>query len=190
MSEQDLNPGNGDGTATDTGTGTENVDVAELIAERDKWKHFSKQHENNWKKASGELDALKASTQTDAEKAIEAAKAEARAAALGEVGVRLATAELEKRAAKAGVTLPDSSFINMNALMNDGEPNGDAIDQFLGTLPKSGNDGFPQEVLNNAGNREGNKPRQLTQSDLHGMSNEEINKARMAGQLNDLLGIS
>jgi hypothetical protein len=191
MGEQNTNPGNDTDTqATDMGAGTDNVDVAELIKDRDKWKHFAREHETKWQTLSNELNTLKAATQTEAERAIEAARNEGRQAAASEYGGLLTAAELEKQAAKAGVSLPDPKFINLSALMSDGAPNGDAIAAFIGTLPKPASDGFPQEVLNNAGNREGNKPRQLTQADLHNMTLEEINAARMAGQLNDLLGIS
>ncbi|MEQ4716081.1 hypothetical protein [Nonomuraea sp. B19D2] len=193
MPENDQNNGDQNVTtppATDTGTG-DNVDVAALIADRDKWKHFAREHENKWQTLSGELAQLKQSQMSEAEKAIEAAKAEARSATLAEVGGTLATAELEKRAAKAGVTLPDPSYINLAAFMGaDGNPNGEAIDAFIGTLPKpSTAPEFDQSVLNNAGNREANKPQQLTRADLQRMTPEEIEEARLAGKLNDLLGI-
>ncbi|GAA3473892.1 hypothetical protein [Nonomuraea roseola] len=192
MGEQN-NPGieqpNADANKPDTGA--ETVDVAALTAERDKWLHFARQHEDKWKALSAELDAVKQSQMSDTDRAIEAAKAEARKATLSEVGGKLTVAELTARAAKAGVTLPDPKFINLAALMGgDGEPDGDAIDGFIGTLPKpSTAPAFAQEVLNNAGNREANKPRQLTRADLQTMSYDEIEKARKAGQLNDLLGI-
>lgn len=201
MSEPNANPGNdqptndtntgvgADGGKPDTGAATDNVDVSELIAERDKWKHFAQKHENSWKSASKELEKLKQSQMTEAEKAIEAAKAEARQATLAELGAKLTASELAAEAAKAGVTLPDPTFINMAALMNDGEPNAEAIKRFVSALPKANAPAFDPDVLKTSGNHEANKPRQLTRADLQRMTNEEIDAARRAGQLNDLLGI-
>lgn len=198
MSEPNANPGNepvndagvtNDGGKPDTGAENDNIDVAKLIEERDKWKHFAREHENNWKSVSRELEKLRQASMTEAERAIEAAKAEARQATLAEVGAKLTASELAAEAARAGVTLPDPAFINMAALMNDGEPNQEAIKKFVSALPKANKSDFDPDVLKNAGNREGNKPRQLTRADLDRMSWEEIDAARRAGQLNDLLGI-
>lgn len=175
---------------TDTEASAEPVDVEKLIAERAKWMHFAREHENKWRRLSKEFEAFKQAQMTEAERAVEAARAEGRQAAAQEYRELLTAAELEKLAVKSNVALPDSKFINLAALMNDDGPNGEAIEAFIATLPKNG---FPQEVIGNAGNREGSgpvKPKQLTYADLQGMSYEEINRARMAGQLNDLLGIS
>jgi hypothetical protein len=189
MPENDQNPPANDQPKTtppDTGT----VDVAALTEDRDKWKHFARVHEDKWTALSAENEALKASQMSDAEKAIEAARAEGRALAAAEFGTQLTAAELSARAAKAGVSLPDTSFINLAAFTGDGgKPNGDAIDAFIGTLPAAGKPPFSPDVLNNAGNRQANKPAQLTRSDLQRMSPEEVDAARKAGQLNDLLGI-
>ncbi|GAA2294037.1 hypothetical protein GCM10010149_47470 [Nonomuraea roseoviolacea subsp. roseoviolacea] len=193
MGEQDNTTNPTDDTTTNTEVadkGTEGVDVAALLAERDKWKTMARKHEAGFKDITKKYDQLSQAQMSETEKAIEAAKAEARKQALSEVGTRLTSAELTARAAKAGVTLPDVAYINLAALSgDDGEPNGDAIESFLKTLPKSGKS-FDQDVFNKtSGNREASKPRQLTRADLQGMTPEAIQAARLAGQLNDLLGI-
>lgn len=191
MPENDPNATVSDDTATtNPDTGTEDVDVAALLADRDKWKSMARKHEAGYKDITKKYDQLSQSQMSETEKAIEAAKAEARKATLSEVGAELTTAALTAQAAKAGVTLPDVAYINVAALSGeDGRPNGDAIDAFLKTLPKAGKS-FDQDVFTKtAGNREGNKPRQLTRADLQGMAPEDVQAARLAGQLNDLLGI-
>ncbi|GAA0955621.1 hypothetical protein [Nonomuraea longicatena] len=193
MPENDTNTTPTDDTTANTtvaDTGTDGVDVAALVAERDKWRTMARKHEAGFKDITKKYDQLSQSQMSETEKAIEAAKADTRKATLAELGAKLTTAELTARAAKAGVALPDVSYINVAVLAgDDGEPNGDAIDAFLRTLPKSGKS-FDQDVFHKtAGNREANKPPQLTRSDLQRMTNDEINVARLSGQLNDLLGI-
>lgn len=152
--------------------GSRDVDIEKLTAELEKWKHFARRNEENWKRAAAEAKS---------------AAEEARQAALAEVAERLTIAEVTARAARHGVALPDSRFINVGALMSDGEPDAEAIDAFLGTLPKAAQK-FDPLVLD-TGSREANTPPQLTRADLANMSYEEIDQARREGRLNDLLGI-
>lgn len=130
--------------------------IAELTAERDKWKALSRQNEDNFKTASRERDELKASQMTDAEKALEAARTEGRNSALSEISKDLITAELRIQAATAGATLPDFKFLNLDQLKGeDGRPNPDAVKSFIETLPKAKEE-FPD--LQGAGKQTGGAP--------------------------------
>lgn len=77
--------------------------AAAQVAEAEKWKATSRKHEDRSKsnaQAVRELEELKRSSLSDAEKAIEEARVTARAEALAEIGTRLVDAEF--RAATAG----------------------------------------------------------------------------------------
>lgn len=93
-------------TAETTSTETASTDTEQQTgqaAEVEKWKALAQKHEqrakSNAEKAKG-YDELKASQMTEQEKAVEAAKAEARTEAIAEVAPRLVAAEF--RAALAG----------------------------------------------------------------------------------------
>lgn len=130
--------------------------VAELTAERDKWKSLSRQNEKKWEDASGELSKLKEAQMSDAEKALEAARTEGRTSALSEISKDLITAELRIQATTAGATLPDLKFLNLDQLKGeDGRPNPDAVRAFVESLPKAGTE-FPN--LQGAGKQSGGAP--------------------------------
>lgn len=91
-----------------------------------------RQHAN----ARGQIDKLKASAMSDAEKAVAAAKAEGKSEALREAGARLAAAEFRARAAgrladpAAAVELLDfTRFVG-----EDGEPDADRIEEAVTRL--------------------------------------------------------
>lgn len=130
--------------------------IAELTADRDKWKALSKKNEKNYEDASKERDDLKASQMTDAERAIEAARAEGRNSALSEVGTDLVTAEMALQAATAGVTLPAAEFLDYSKFLgDDGRPNKEKVKTFVDSLPKAKAD-FPN--LQGAGKQTGGTP--------------------------------
>lgn len=111
--------------------------IAELTAERDKWKAFSRQNEDKYKAASQERDRLKEAQMTEAEKALEQARAEGRNSALSELGTELAQAEMAAAAAKTGAQLPDTQYLNIGSFLGaDGRPNKEAIEAFVSSLPK------------------------------------------------------
>lgn len=94
--------------ATESQTaGTDTEQQTDYAAEVEKWKALAQKHEqrakSNAEKAKG-YDELKASQMTEQEKAVEAAKAEARAEAIREAAPRLVSAEF--RAALAGRRTP------------------------------------------------------------------------------------
>jgi hypothetical protein len=126
------------GTENGQQTGTETVPTVEsLQVEVDKWKTLSRTNEKRWNDASAELDRIRRSQVPDAEEALEAARAEARSAALSEIGPKLADAELRAHAAKTGVELPSAEYLNLGVFVaDDGSVNADAIGAFVSSLPK------------------------------------------------------
>ncbi|MGW0930694.1 hypothetical protein [Streptomyces sp. NPDC002644] len=145
----------------DEGPKTLEEALAALAAAKEdvtKWKGLSRQNEQNYNAARTELTSLKEAQMTDAEKAIEQAKQEARKAALSEVGADLLNAELALQATTAGVTLPASQFINTSALLGeDGRPNKEAVTTFIGSLPKAeASQEFPE--IQGAGRQSGGAP--------------------------------
>lgn len=112
--------------------------IAELTADRDKWKSLSRSNEDKWKSASEERDKLKEAQMTDQEKALEAARAEGRNSALSEVGLDLVNAEMAIQAATVGVTLPSAEYLNVSKFLGeDGRPNKEAVKSFVESLPKA-----------------------------------------------------
>ncbi|MFF1450162.1 hypothetical protein ACFVYF_18785 [Streptomyces sp. NPDC058274] len=185
--QQSTSTGNEPGQQSTDASQDQTPTIESLTAEVDKWKALSRTNEQRWKDASSERDALKQAGMSDAEKAIEAAKAEARNAALSEVGTRLAEAELRALAASAGVDLPPADFLNMSRFVgNDGQVNADALSQFVSSLPKrDAPPAFRQDIgLGRQGSPGAN---QLTRADLSNMTPAEINKARQEGRLDALL---
>jgi len=160
-------------------------DVNALQAEIDKWKSLSRKNEDRFKSTSTELETLRQSQLRDSEKAIEAAKAEGRASALSEYGVRLAEAELRTQAAAAGVALPAAEFLALNAFLGaDGSVNADAVKAFVTSFAKTG----PTYNQNIGLGRQGSPgTNQLSRAELSNMSPSEIQAARKAGRLDSLL---
>ncbi|MDX3206059.1 hypothetical protein [Streptomyces scabiei] len=189
MDENTQNAGTTSTEGAPTGeAGTPQTPTLEALqAEVDKWKSLSRTNEKRWQDASAERDALKQSGMTDAEKAIEAAKAQARSATLAEYGTRLADAELRAQAAKAGVELPPAEFLNLTKFVGeDGSVNADVIGTFVSSLPKPvAEPEFDQGL--GLGRQGGSGVQQLTRDDLSRMSPQEINAARKAGQLDALM---
>lgn len=164
-------------------------DVATLQADLEKWKALSRQNEKNYNDARTELSSLKESQMTDAEKAIEAARTEARNAALSEVGSRLVDAELRVQAATAGVTLPAAEYLNTTAFVGaDGAVNTDAIKAFVQSIPKpSISPEFAQGIGLGRQSDASYAAGQLGRDALSRMSPSEINAARKAGKLDAVM---
>ncbi|MGK5626993.1 hypothetical protein [Streptomyces sp. URMC 123] len=162
-------------------------DVAALQAEIDKWKSLSRKNEDRFKQASTELEGFRQSQMTDVEKAIEAAKVEARAAALSEVGAKLVNAELRAASSAAGAALPGAEYLNLSSFMGeDGNPDSARIEAFVSSLPKSDSGAsYAQNI--GLGRQGGPAAGQLTREDLSRMSPREINEARAAGKCDALM---
>lgn len=128
--------------------------VEELQTEVDKWKALSRTNEKRWNDASAELDTFRQSQMSEQERAIEAAKAEARKAALSEVGTSLVEAEIRAQAATAGVTVP-TDYLDLNRFLSeDGRADGDKVKAFISSLPQPNTaPEFPQ--LQGAGHHRG-----------------------------------
>ncbi|MEU9708000.1 hypothetical protein AB0E21_05190 [Streptomyces sp. NPDC047967] len=120
----------------------------------EKWKALSRENERKWKAASRELEELRKTQMSDQEKALDDARAEARKAALSEVGARLARAEIRVQASKAGVEAPTDYLDLSQFLGDDGETNTEKVSTFIASLkqntPKS--EAFPQ--LNGVGHHQ------------------------------------
>jgi hypothetical protein len=94
--------------------GTPTPDAEALTAEAEKWKALARKHEERAQSnasAAKELEALRRSQMSETEKAVDAAKAEARTAALRELGGKLVDAEL--RAAAAGRTVDVDALLEV-----------------------------------------------------------------------------
>jgi hypothetical protein len=110
-------------------------------AEVEKWKALAQKHEQrakaNAEKAKG-YDTLKASQMTEQEKAVEAAREEARITAASEYGARLAKSEIRATAATASADLDGVfDYLDLSRFVGeDGEPNPKAIKAFVDGLPK------------------------------------------------------
>lgn len=113
-------------------------ETVDLASEVDKWKAQARKHEERAKanaKAAKELEEFRQQSMTDAEKAIEQARTEARLQALTEVGGKIAAAEI--RAAATGRMSPEqlSTLLdNVNLARftgDDGEVDRDAVATFV-----------------------------------------------------------
>lgn len=164
-------------------------DVADLQAEIEKWKRLSRQNEKRWHEVSQERDQLQQSQMTDAEKAIEQARQEARAAALSEFGADLASAEMAAQAAQAGVLLPDTQYLNMAGFLGtDGRPDREAISAFVSSIPKPQRaPEYPQNVGLGRQSSGSGDPNQLTRDEYNRLSREDKRRARSEGRVNSLL---
>lgn len=122
-----------DATSNGTDTTTATTDGTDTAAELAKWKELARRNEQQAKANHRELEALKAQTMTDQEKAVGAARAEGRAEATAEFGGKLAHAEI--RAAAAGRPVNVDALlegVDATKFLNDsGEPNTKAITAWL-----------------------------------------------------------
>ncbi|MFD7336660.1 hypothetical protein ACFV98_11735 [Streptomyces violascens] len=105
-------------------------------AELEKWKRMSRENEKRWKQASKELEDIRHAQMTDQEKALEAARAEARQAALAEVGTSLVEAEIRAQATAAGVTVPTSYLDLTTFLAEDGRADREQVAALIDSLQK------------------------------------------------------
>lgn len=145
--------------------------------EIEKWKHFSRKHED-------ELNQLKKANMTEAERAIEDAKAQARAEVAAEFEKERLQLKLEAAAASAGVPKEVLNLVDPSKLVVDGEVQMELLSSLAAPktpqFTKSASDlGIGAQTTSGAG--------QLTRADLARMTPAEINKAREEGKLNDLM---
>lgn len=125
-------------TAPDTGTETTTDETPEadtapdLTSEVEKYKALARKHEDRAKAnaaAVRELESLKQQTMSDTEKAIQVARAEARAEVVREYATKVVDAEV--RAATAGRNIDVDALLDgldrSRFVTEDGEPDRDAI---------------------------------------------------------------
>jgi hypothetical protein len=185
--------GSGSGDAGDGGSGSGDAGSGDAGSGDDaaKWKALSRKHEAEAKKAKAELDKIRAANQTEAEKALEAARQEGRQAATVDVAQRLAAAEI--KAALTGIVPDPASIVedlNLAKYVDDsGEVNSEAVAElrkrFEG-LSKGARRPGGGNPLGQGQKGEPARQGQLTQADLSKMSPQEIVKARREGRLADL----
>ncbi|WP_043254028.1 hypothetical protein [Streptomyces sp. Tu6071] len=110
--------------------------IAELTTERDKWKNLSRSNEDKFKAASQERDQLRDSGKSDLEKAIEAARDEAKKAVRAELTPDLVKAEIQTQAAKAGVNVP-LEYLDVSRFISDeGKPDAEKVKSLIESMPK------------------------------------------------------
>ncbi|MES9589970.1 hypothetical protein ABWK57_14075 [Streptomyces sp. NPDC094045] len=171
---------------TNEQTATETPDVTALQAEIEKWKALSRKNEDRFKTASQELDGFKQASLTDHEKAIEAARHEARTAVAGEFSTRLAEAELRAQAAKARVDLPGLEYLNVGSFVGeDGSVNTASITSFISSLPKPAEGPEFAQGLG-LGRVGGTSVPQLTREDMAQMTPKQIVTAKKEGKFDAL----
>jgi hypothetical protein len=130
--------------------------IEELQADVERWKTLSRQNETNYNATRTELEKLKQASMSDAEKALEQAKQDARNATLAEVSQDLIKAALEVQATKKSAKLPDLDFLNLDRFKaDDGRPNTEAITSFLDSLPTEGESKQSFPPLGGAGHNKG-----------------------------------
>ena len=160
------------------------------------WKAEARKHEKEAKAAKAELDKAVKSQMSDQEKAVAQARDEGKAEATSAAAQRLAGAEI--KAALAGV-VPSGELAGLVDDLNlakyigeDGEPDVAKIaalrDRYA-ALTAGATPGTPPPPPGvPKGARSGNgEVKQLSKSDLVGMSAEQIVAARKAGQLTEYM---
>ncbi|GAA0579282.1 hypothetical protein [Streptomyces crystallinus] len=163
-------------------------DPTALAAEVDKWRSMSRKNEKAFKDASKELETFRQAAMTEQERAIEAARSEARTAVLSEVGNQLVAAEMRAQAASTGATLPAPDYLNLARFLGeDGQPDTKAINAFVTTLSQSAppQPEYKQDI--GLGRQGTSQAGQLTRSDLSRMTASQINAARSKGHLDALM---
>ncbi|MFH8346780.1 hypothetical protein [Streptomyces sp. NPDC018045] len=173
-------------TPNETPASDSTHDIAALQAEVEKWKAMSRKNEDRFKAASLELEGTRRSSLGDHEKALEAARTEARQAVAAEFSTRLAEAELRAQAAKAGVELPGVEYLNVAGFVSDdGGVNADLVTSFVSSLPKpAAGPEFAQGL--GLGRQGGTAVPQLTREHMARMTPAQITAAKKAGKFDAL----
>lgn len=163
--------------------------VEELIAERDKavedaakYKALMRTEEGKRRDVLKELDTVKASNMTDAEKAIAEAETRGREAAKAEIEAERSQLKLAAAAAKAGVPDEVLDLVDPTKLFVDGEINMELLTS-LANKPKR----FEKSASDLGIGAQSNVAGQLTRADMRGMTRAEINKARKEGKFDALM---
>lgn len=196
-------------TSTKDESATDSADKGADAALGDAGKKALDAMKAKWKAAeirANELDTAAAALQAkldgkEAEHAAEQAKRETETAALAKANERILRSEV-KAAAKGVLADPADAykFLDLDSfeVSDDGDVDADAITAALETLIKDKpylavQDGKRFQGGADGGTRKESGPAQLTQADVKRLMAEgkhtEVEKARVEGRLNDLLGI-
>lgn len=138
------------------------------------------------KAATAELEKLRKTTMSDQEKAIDAARASARAELMAEVGAE--RVENAVRAATAGRNVDADALLDgldrARFLDGEGQPDTQKITEWVDRIAPKGQTPKPGAKDIGQGARPGaTTPPQLAQSDLKGMTPDAIMQARQEGRL-------
>ena len=186
-----VTPANDDGANTPAApAGPQSLEEAlaeleKVRQEADKYKGLMRSEETKKKTLYEELQTIKQSQMSDAEKAIAEAEARGREAAKADFSEREKKLKLEAAAATVGIPEELRSILDVNKLVVDGEVNTELLKTLSGnqarpTFEKSARDlGIGAQSNGNGG--------QLTRQDLQGMTPQEIDKARKDGRCNAMM---
>lgn len=160
-------------------------------AEAAKWKALSRKHENANTQTLKELEQLRAAQMTDSEKAVAEAEKRGREAALKELRADMARMKLQSQAAgKVADVDALLDLVDINRLITedgiDEEAIAATIERLTKVIPAPAQPKFDNVELGPQGNR----PRQLTRDEIRTMTPDQIEDARLKGQLDSLLGIT
>lgn len=151
----------------------------DLAADRDKWKHFAREHEKTAKanaEAARKLQEIEDAAKSQAEKDAEARKAaDERAERAESELLRMRVATAKGLPAELAARLQGGTEAEM-------QEDADQLLKALGTAGKASQgsaDGGPQGTP---------QPGQLSRADLQKMTPEQIVEAKAKGQLSHLLG--
>jgi hypothetical protein len=179
-----------DTTTTDDDTTTTDDDKSATDDDAAKWKKLSRQNEQAAKKLRRELDELRKKSMTDDDRALEDAKAAARAEVLAEVGAERVAAAFERALAGTDVDV-DELVDGLNVakfIDDDGHVDRDAVSAFvkrLGVTSSSSSKRSPVDMGQGARKPPATKG-QLTRADMAKMTPEQIVEADNAGRFDDL----
>lgn len=146
------------------------------------------------KAATAELEKLRKSAMSDQEKAIDAARAAARAEAIAEFGAE--RVENAVRAATAGRNVDAEALLDgldrSRFLDDEGRPDTQKITEWVDRIAPKGQTAKPAAKDIGQGARPGatSAPQILDRSELKGMTPAEIDKAHREGRLDRLMGIA
>lgn len=169
------------------------VDSTDWQKEAEKWKALSRKHENSEKALKDQIKGITDASMSDAEKALAEAREQGKAEALLGSRDALVVSEFKVQAAKAGTELPDdfTEALNLAKFVDSkGVVDATAVAKFVSTLGTGKPKFADPKDLGIGRNRAPGGVEQYDRSRLRDMSHAEVVKAREAGHLNDLLGIT
>lgn len=160
----------------------------QVKAELDKWKHFSRQNEDKFKEVNSELEKIRQANLSDAERAIEEAKAAGRAEAESQFEAERLQLKLAKAAADAGVPDEVLNLVDPSKLV----VNGEVQTELLSSLAQPQKPQFTKSASElGLGAQTNPAAGQWTREQLARAKAEgdwsAINQARKEGKLNDVM---